>query len=131
MKINTVVNRYNYLEDELGGFMKMINPERWKIFQALRVQGQNDASFDEIKISNDQFYYFLKNNKVNSLSYSVSEENEDMQGTYIMIDPAGRFFDNTKGYYTYSTPILEVGVQKALSQIVYDFDRFIERGGLY
>jgi len=76
-------------------------------------------------------YQYVQNNKVKNLNYAVVEENEDMQGTYMMVDPAGRFFDNTKGYYTYSKPILEVGVESALNEITYDFDRFIERGGLY
>lgn len=118
-------------EEELGQFMEQIKPERWKIFQALRVEGQNDESFDEVKITKEQFFYYLNNNKVKSLDYAVVEESEDMQGTYIMVDPAGRFFDNTKGYYTYSKPILEVGVELALNEITYDFDRFVERGGLY
>jgi radical S-adenosyl methionine domain-containing protein 2 len=131
LKINTVINKINYLDNELGQFIQMIKPERWKIFQALRVEGQNDANFDEMRITNEQFYYYLQNNKVKSLNYAVIEENEDMQGTYMMVDPAGRFFDNTKGYYTYSKPILEVGIESALNEITYDFDRFVERGGLY
>ena len=48
-----------------------------------------------------------------------------------MIDPLGRFFDNTKGEYTYSNPILSVGVQTALAEIRVYPERFIERGGLY
>ena len=32
-----------------------------------------------------------------------------MTGSYVMVDPAGRFFDNTSGYHTYGRPILEGG----------------------
>ena len=54
-----------------------------------------------------------------------------MRGTYVMVDPAGRFYDNTKGYHSYSKPILEIGVFDALNQVITDFDEFVNRGGLY
>jgi radical S-adenosyl methionine domain-containing protein 2 len=54
-----------------------------------------------------------------------------MTGSYIMVDPAGRFFDNLKGQYTYSEPILEVGIDKAFSQVTRDYKKFIDRGGKY
>ena len=54
-----------------------------------------------------------------------------MTGSYIMVDPAGRFFDNTKGEHGYSDPILEVGVANALQQVTILPGRFQERGGLY
>jgi radical S-adenosyl methionine domain-containing protein 2 len=131
LKINTVVNRKNYRDYSMGSFIKKVHPERWKVFQALRMEGQNDLNFEEIKISTEQFLYYQHLNSVNEFSGAVIEKDVDMQGTYIMVDPAGRFFDNTKGYHTYSEPILKVGVEGAIQQISYDFDRFIERGGLY
>ena len=42
LKVNTVVNRFNCAED-LRPFILAVQPERWKIFQALPVEGQNDA----------------------------------------------------------------------------------------
>jgi radical S-adenosyl methionine domain-containing protein 2 len=131
LKINTVVNKINYRDYKMSAFINKVQPERWKIFQALRVEGQNDASFDEMKITDEQFNYYLYINNAKQFSSSVIEKDVDMQGTYIMVDPAGRFFDNTKGYHTYSEPILKIGVSSALNQIDFDFDRFIERGGLY
>lgn len=115
----------------MGAFIRQVKPERWKVFQALRMEGQNDLSFDEVKISDAQFLYYQQLNSVRLFNGAVIENDFDMQGTYIMVDPAGRFFDNTKGYHTYSEPILKVGVSDALNQIDYDFNRFIERGGLY
>ena len=41
----------------------------------------------------------------------MPESNELMRGSYVMVDPAGRFFDNVEGGHTYSRPILEVGVE--------------------
>ena len=61
----------------------------------------------------------------------VPENNEAMTGSYLMIDPLGRFFDNTKGEHTYSSPIIAVGMQEALAEIQVFPERFIARGGLY
>jgi cytidylate kinase len=48
-----------------------------------------------------------------------------------MVDPAGRFFDNNNHHHSYSSPILEVGVENALQQISIDDQKFIKRGGNY
>lgn len=39
-----------------------------------------------------------------------------MTGSYIMISPDGRFFNNVDGKHNYSEPILEVGIEEALKQ---------------
>ncbi len=54
-----------------------------------------------------------------------------MTSTYVMIDPAGRFFDNSKGRLTYSPPILEVGIKSALENVNTDYDKFVNRQGIY
>jgi radical S-adenosyl methionine domain-containing protein 2 len=51
-----------------------------------------------------------------------------MTGSYVMVDPAGRFFDNTAGTHMYSRPINEVGVDAALREVSIDPDRFRLRG---
>ena len=61
----------------------------------------------------------------------VDESNQDMINSYIMIDPFGRFFSDKTGYHTYSKSILEVGIDKAIAQMDYNFERFIQRGGKY
>lgn len=132
LKINTVVNRHNCEESQLSELINKLQPMRWKIFQALPVKGQNDLFFHELEISETQLEFFLKLNKISELAFPVVvENNQSMRGTYVMVDPAGRFYDNTKGYHSYSKPILEVGVTNALSQIEKDYDNFILRGGLY
>ena len=61
----------------------------------------------------------------------VPEDNDLMTGSYVMVDPAGRFFDNVDGSYTYNRPILEVGVDEALMDVSVDADKFLSRSGLY
>lgn len=132
LKVNTVVNRYN-VDEDFRAFIRAMGPERWKIFQALPVEGQNDHRFDEFAIAKAEFdcYVALNRSVERDGIRVVPENNEQMTGSYLMVDPLGRFFDNTKGEHTYSSPILEVGVEQALTEIEVFPDRFTERGGLY
>ena len=132
LKVNTVVNRLN-VDEDLRAFIRAMGPERWKIFQALPVEGQNGHRFDEFAVTLEEFDLYLQRNREferNGIRV-VPENNEAMTGSYLMIDPMGRFFDNTKGEYTYSSPILETGVEQALRNINVFAERFIERGGRY
>lgn len=54
-----------------------------------------------------------------------------MLESYLMINPEGRFYQNSKGSYTYSSSILEVGLESALSEIQFDQKKFLERKGMY
>lgn len=132
LKVNTVVNSANHDED-LREFILSLGPERWKIFQALPVQGQNDERIAELAVSDGQFYEYVERNRaVEERGIKVvPEHNELMTGSYVMVDPLGRFFDNTKGKHTYSKPILEVGVGGALRAVEIYPERFDERGGRY
>lgn len=132
LKINTVVTRENYDED-LTGFITVARPERWKLLQVLPVTGQNDVLVDDFVVSDEEFTrYVAQNRHVESLGIAVVPESNDlMTGSYLMVDPAGRFFDNVAGTHVYSHPINEVGVDAALREILVDTDKFRLRGGLY
>ena len=127
LKINTVVNSYNEKES-MQDFIDKVNPERWKIFDTLRVEGQNDAQFDEIKSSTFGYQNFIKRHSHLAI---VAEDNEAMTGSYLMIDPKGRLFDNTKGCYTYSFPLQYSTLEECLSHVQLDRKMFIKRGGIY
>ena len=59
----------------------------------------------------------------------VPETNAQIRGSYVMVDPAGRFFDNVEGMHRYSLPILEAGTRLAIQQMGYDERKFLQRGG--
>ena len=132
LKVNTVVNRENRAED-MRSFIVAMRPERWKIFQALPVAGQNDARIGDFAISDAEFWGYAERNRgVERDGIAVvPESNELMTGSYVMIDPEGRFYDNATGRHRYSKPILEAGVDAALNEVAVDTDRFLERGGRY
>lgn len=132
LKINTVVTSVTWQED-FTAFIRAAQPERWKIFQALPIQGQNDAHIDAFVVTPEQFEAYVQRHRCveDDGIQVVPETNELMRGSYAMIDPAGRFFDDSKGSHTYSDPILAVGIEAALKDISVDAARFLERGGKY
>lgn len=120
IKINTVVSGYNcneYMEREIN----RLEPDKWKIFKELR----SDAS----SINDRVFGDFVKRNTANILCPVFVENNDEMTDSYLMIDPLGRFYQNSNGNgnYIYSECILQVGVESALSQIVFDQKKFENR----
>ena len=132
LKLNTVVTSQNYNED-LSQFVIKIKPERWKIMQVLPIKGQNDNFIDKFLIDQKQFKNYIINNSSvakNGIKI-ISENNDEMTESYIMIDPAGRFFDNANGFHNYSKPILEVGIKKAFEDVNVKIEKFINRDGIY
>ena len=132
LKINTVVSRINCNED-LTGFIAKAQPERWKLLQVLPVIGQNDSLAVGQLITPEEFAnYVARNRKAEHFGVTViPEDNSLMTGSYLMVDPAGRFFDNTAGVHTYSQPINEIGVEAALRQVAVEPAKFLLRSGLY
>ena len=132
LKINTVVTQSNCDED-LTDFIAKARPERWKLLQVLPIRGQNDVLVDDLVITPEQFAgYVVRNRCVEAMGVAVVPESNDlMTGSYVMVDPAGRFFDNTAGAHVYSRPIVEVGVDAALKQVAVDPDKFRMRDGRY
>lgn len=131
LKINTVVTRLN-LHENISDFIRLAQPRRWKILQVLPIAGQNDGKVEALEISENEFLGFIsRHQSVANCTSIVPETNAQVKGSYAMIDPAGRFFHNAAGKHIYSEPILAVGVINAIQTMRYDFDKFMDRGGLY
>lgn len=119
IKINTVVNKHNYNE-YLGDFISLINPDKWKIFQALSINTK------EIHCNNSQYEIFIqKHEKLRVSTYA--ENNDEMTDSYIMIDPYGRFYQNTNGIYIYSESILDVSEDEINKYINVDMNKYNNR----
>lgn len=119
LKINTVVNALNFDED-MSKLIRGLDPEKWKVLRML------PAVTDELNISDAQFAAFIDRHAALPLCI---ENNVDMTKSYIMIDPQGRFFQNDtdRRGYRYSHPIIDVGAEKAFSQVSLSADRYLAR----
>jgi radical S-adenosyl methionine domain-containing protein 2 len=132
MKLNTVVCKAN-LKDDMSTLVMELKPERWKIFEVLPVEGQNDGDVDDMLLEEGEFNSWVERHKwvADEGIQFVPESNELMRGSYAMLDALGRFYSNTEGGHTYGPSILDVGVIRAWEENYFLEERFHERGGIY
>ena len=135
LKLNTVVTSVN-THDDMSELVKILRPHRWKIFRVLRIVGENDGRVEPLLISPNHFEDYMTLHRRSLQDFQeiniVAEDNEDMLGTYAMIDPQGRAYTNKNGRYLYSKKsCVEVGFSDAWNEVVSGFSetRFSERGG--
>ncbi|KKA18497.1 hypothetical protein T310_7557, partial [Rasamsonia emersonii CBS 393.64] len=130
-KLNTVVNRYNVHED-MNKHIQALQPYRWKCFQVLVIEGENDSNSTirdarRFQISDEEFWQFCDRHSNNKCM--VPEPNNIMRSSYLILDEYMRFLNKGTGAPTES--ILDVGVSRALANVYWDQDSFYERGGIY
>jgi len=126
LKINTVVNQLNK-DESFHNLIKEIQPEKWKIFQVLIIENENLGAID-LSVTIDEFNEFLvRHSDLNSVTGIFPEYCEDMKASYLIINPAGRFVDNSAGKYHYSDCILDIGVENALRQVNISLEKFTTR----
>ena len=137
LKLNTVVCSENIFDD-MSELVSEIQPNRWKLFKVLPISGQNDGLVDSMLVTDLQFQKYVNRHRKklsNQKSIQiVSEDNDEMLGTYAMIDPQGLVYTNLNGNYFFSQKsILEVGFSNAWREVNAGFsnDKFNERGGLW
>jgi radical S-adenosyl methionine domain-containing protein 2 len=131
-KLNTVVTALNWDED-MTAFVRKARPDRWKVFHVLPIDGQNDGAVEPLLITVDKFGAFVDRHRhLESEGLGpIAEDNDAMTGSYVMIDPLGRFYNNWGGQHRYGRPIRDVGVAAALADVGWDKTKFVDRGGLY
>jgi radical S-adenosyl methionine domain-containing protein 2 len=139
-KLNTVVCDLNWRED-MASVIQDLQPFRWKVFQVLFVEDENDASTSDtvvdqrkrdaraLLISQEQFEIFCEKHR--HLEAFVPEPNDLMASSYLILDEYLCFLDKGSGKEVQSRSILDVGVAEALEEINFDKEAFVKRGGLY
>ena len=132
MKLNTVVCKAN-LDNNMTETVLQLMPERWKAFQVLPIDGQNDGRVEDLLISEDEFSEWVERHKgvSNEGINFIPETNELMTGSYVMIDSLGRFYSNIEGGHKYTRSILEIGIKDAWRENQFNEHHFIEREGIY
>lgn len=121
LKLNTVVNAYNWRENLLST-MEQIQPDKWKLLRVLPVQQQ------DCTITDEQYRAYVDRHQA-LLDFVVEEDNDAMWQSYLMINPDGCFYQNScdGAGHAHSQPILDVGVEKAFKQISFNSDAFVRR----
>jgi len=124
IKINTVVNSLNHGEN-MTSVINTLTPDRWKVLRMLPVVNSNLA------VSDHQFQDFVNRHIEFSRVIRV-EDNDEMQNSYIMVDPKGRFFQNSpisngNSGYEYSESIMTAGAEQAYRDITFSSEKFLRR----
>lgn len=121
VKINTVVNALNFTED-LRPTITQLAPDKWKVLRML------PTVTSDLAIADHEFAEFVGRHR-SLAAIMAAEDNTDMVESYIMIDPRGRFFQNSlSGHgYRYSEPIPEIGAAAAFRQVQWHADKFLAR----
>jgi radical S-adenosyl methionine domain-containing protein 2 len=135
LKLNTVVTSVN-ADDDMSELVANLKPHRWKVFRVLRIEGENDGRVEPLLVSQEQFEDYMVRHRRSLQDFEgthiVAEDNEDMLGTYAMIDPQGRAYTNLHGRYRYSKQsAVDIGYSAAWKQVMGGFSHkgFINRGG--
>ncbi|KAJ6553089.1 radical SAM domain-containing protein [Mycena capillaripes] len=139
-KLNTVVCTHNWRED-MATTVERLDPFRWKVFQVLLVEGENDdGGIDsalhkrkrdawKLLISDEQFRAFCDRNE--HLACFLPEPNSLMASSYLIFEEYLCFLDKGSEREKQSRCILDVSVQAALDEVRWDQDAFRARGGMY
>jgi len=135
LKLNTVVSRPT-LGDDMSQLVIELRPDRWKVFQVLKIEGENDEHFDDMSVSSKEFEHWLTSHRSKVRPHNitlVAEGNEDMRGTYAMMDWDGKLYTNVNGSYRRSRSSLDIGVEAAWNEVSSGFshDKFRGRGGVW
>ena len=126
IKVNTVVTSRSWQED-MSWLIEEIKPERWKVFQVLPINGENDEA-EDLLITEEKFNYFLS---AHAHLNPVGESNDAMTDSYVMVDPAGCFFNNSTGRLSHGLSLLEHDVRDAFRSTNFSPEKFEERDGSY
>lgn len=133
-KMNTVVCSLNHDED-MNEYVTSLDPYRWKAFQCLILEGENAGGVNDIndarglQVTSDEFDAFIQRHAEQKVL--IPEPNTVMQNSYLLLDEELRFLDCSENGKIPSQSILEVGVERALSQAGFDHEMFQQRGGVF
>nr|WP_321270017.1 viperin family antiviral radical SAM protein [uncultured Tolumonas sp.] len=120
VKFNVVVNKYNYHEELIPKLLSL-SPQKIKVLQELSAGGNVSSTNDEM------FSHFISNNQCDCSNVYIEDRNSMFQ-SYLMINPSGRFYQNSNtSHYLYSAPIHEVGLLCAMKSISFNQQQFSNR----
>jgi radical S-adenosyl methionine domain-containing protein 2 len=121
IKVNTVVSDLN-VNEKFGVVLNAIKPDRWKILKMLPVYSTATAIADQSfrEFAKKHRKYVRKRAGSGRTDFNgvliTTEDNDEMTGSYAMVDPLARFFwydDRPESGYQYSAPMTEVSADQA------------------
>jgi len=130
VKLNITVIRQS-VRQNFTELIKRVDPERVKVLQVLRIDGENEENYGEYSISRRQWKRFVRRHKDIVLRNNVKivfEGGKDMIDSYLILDPLGRIVRDTGNRRSLND--FSIIATDGLSAVV-DADKYAKRGGLY
>ena len=130
LKINTTVTRLTW-EEDMADFIQRTSPDRWKVFQMLHIQGENDDAVADLAVTDEQFQAFCARHAdvvLHGVVRPVFESSAMIEGSYFMITPGGCVKTDT-GRVIRKYPLADV-LQVGISGFVNE-ELYLGRGGVY
>lgn len=116
IKVNTVVSELN-VNENFDCVLNAITPDRWKILKMLPVYSAKTAISDvAFRSFAKRHRKFVRKNSGFKRVVITTEDNDEMTGSYAMVDPLARFFwydELPEGGYQYSAPMTDVSADDA------------------
>ncbi len=114
IKINTVVNKFNY-QEQFSKNLEGLKIDRWKV---LKVKAFDNGKFNNkaLLITDEQFQDFVKSNL-----YVNSVVEDSMVNSYFVIDANGDLLDNSPKDYGVVGSLLQESFNSVYSR--YNFDK--------
>lgn len=138
-KVNSVITSINVDEDNTETIADLA-PARWKVFQMLLVDGENDGDgakdqarrkrASRLTVSDEKFDDYVRRHRDVLGDVVVPESNTDMRASYWLLDEHLRFLDCSTGGKKPSVCLLE-DPDLAIVQANFDVDAFRRRRGEY
>jgi len=97
VKLNITVVRQSWNSD-FTELIRKVAPERLKAFKVMKVEGQNEDTFDECSITQEQWDFFRSTHEdivLDNEEKMVFEGEGVMVDSYLMLDPIARIMINT------------------------------------
>lgn len=124
LKINTVVSKAN-LEEDMVTIYRIMQPDRLKLICVHSVSEINECVNQEKLIPTiDEFNMFIDKNKYSENCEMVCEGSQEMENSYLMINPQGEFFINNLGVETVYGNVINKPLSKIVSQVPFDINKF-------
>ncbi|MCL2712550.1 MAG: viperin family antiviral radical SAM protein [Methanomassiliicoccaceae archaeon] len=130
VKLNITVIRQS-CEQDFSDLIRMVNPERVKVLQVLKIEGENEDYYKDYSISKRQWKRFVRmheNIVLKSGGDIVFEGGKDMIDSYLIVDPLGRIVRDTGNKRSLNEfSIISMGGLEA----VVNVNKYAKRRGLY
>lgn len=124
LKINTVVSALN-IDEDFTELYKRTKPDKIKLIQMCIVSGTNDKA-SNLEVCKKEFNRFCKKYK-HSATKVVIESNDEMQNSYLMLNPQGEVQLNNNGVYETYGNCLEEDFGEIMKRVPFDEDKFNSR----